>query len=132
MPPKSRHRQCIKDFVREHDAVKGHLGRPLDPRNALKQMRQPLSKKFALPLAKIGADLENPVFVGQVSQLFEAHQDVRGETSGACAYFENRSGVQRTEDLRALLRYATAEQAGNFRRSRKVSARPEFFGAAAV
>ena len=88
--------------------------------------------KFVLPLAKIGADLENPVLAGQMSQLFEAHQDIRGEAPGACAYFENRSAVQRTQDLRALQRHATAEQAGNFRRSREISAGPEFPGAAAV
>lgn len=95
-------------------------------------MRKLRLDEIPLAFTQIGADLQNGIVGRQPSERFETGERVDGETAATGAHLQDRSTVQLIEDLEALLRDASTEQAGNLRSGGKVAAAAEFAGPGAV
>ncbi len=87
---------------------------------------------LALPLTQVGADFENPIVFRQLTETFQARQEIRRQPAAAGADFHHAPRAQILQDLGALHGHACAEQTRNFRRRREVASLPQFVRAAAV
>src|SRR5690242_10952875 len=116
--------QGIEHFIRENHTRRGLRRQSVEPHHALSDRWRKLLDPHTLPIPQIRAHFENGVAFGQHIERRQRFENARRHSSGAGPELENGT-ASALQYLRRLTRYADAEEIGDLRGGREVSARAD-------